>query len=296
MVRAKRESEAESERPSLAGTRHSVFEKKTRISLCYNERMNENKKSLVPFGIIMGVSLVVVSIIVGYVIYYVKTYDNAVITVTGVATKEIKSDDAKWRSSFSDQTGAATADLQKGSADMQNELQTILAYFASNGIATSSITVNPLEVDPMYQTQNGIMSGKYYGAGGTLVGYSLTQSLLVESGNVDEITKLAQDAPQYLIGKGIVFSSQAPEYYITNSTLDSIRQEMLQKALADAKTRAEAITEGVGASVGNLRSSSIGVTQITPVNSTQISDYGAYDTTTADKLITYLVHTTFTLR
>lgn len=269
-----------------------------RRAIWYNERMNENKKSLVPFGIILGGSLIVVAIIVSYVIYYVKTYNNAVITVTGVATKEVKSDDVKWQSSFSEQTGATTADLQKGSADMQTNLGTILAYFASNGVATSAITVDPLEVDPMYQTQNGVMSGKYYGGGvgGTLIGYNLTQNINIESGNVDAITKLAGDAPQYLIGKGIVFSSQNPAYYITNTTLDSIRQQMLQNALADAKTRAEAITEGVGANVGNLRSSSIGVTQITPVNSTQISDYGAYDTTTADKLITYLVHTTFTLK
>jgi hypothetical protein len=260
--------------------------------------MNETKKSLVPFGIIMGLSLIIVAVIVSYVIYYVKTYNNAVITVTGVATKEVKSDDVKWQSNFSEQTGATTADLQKGSADMQSNLNIILAYFASNGVATSAITIDPLEVDPMYQTQNGIMSGKYYGGGvgGTLTGYNLTQNINIESGNVDAITKLAGDAPQYLIGKGIVFSSQNPAYYITNATLDSIRQQMLQNALADAKTRAEAITEGVGASVGNLRSSSIGVTQITPVNSTQISDYGAYDTTTADKLITYLVHTTFTLK
>ncbi len=246
----------------------------------------------------MGISLIVVAVIVSYVIYYVKTYNNAVITVTGVATKEVKSDDVKWQSNFSEQTGATTADLQKGSADMKSNLNTILAYFASNGVATSAITVDPLEVDPMYQTQNGVMSGKYYGGGvgGTLIGYNLTQNINIESGNVDAITKIAQDAPQYLIGKGIVFSSQNPAYYITNATLDSIRQQMLQNALADAKTRAEAITEGVGATVGNLRSSSIGVTQITPVNSTQISDYGAYDTTTADKLITYLVHTTFTLR
>ncbi len=258
----------------------------------------QDKKSLVPFGIVLGVSFVIVAIIVGYLIYYVKTYDNAIITVTGVATKEIASDDVKWQNSFSEQTGSATADLQKGSTDMQNNLNTILSYFTSNGIATSEITVNPLNVDPMYQTQNGVVSGKYYGgvASGALTGYNLTQNITIESGNVNQITKLAQDAPQYLIGKGIVFSSQNPQYYIKNGTLDSLRQQMLADALTNAKKRATAITEGVGSSVGNLRSSSIGVTQITPVNSTEISDYGAYDTTSVEKLLTYLVRTTFTLK
>jgi hypothetical protein len=260
--------------------------------------MNENKKYLVPFGIILGISLIIVSIIIGYVIYYTKTYDNTVITVTGVATKEIKSDVVDWQSNFLENIGPATTDLKKGSTDMENNLNIILSYFALNGVATSEITIDPLNVNPVYQTQNGIMSGKSYGGeiSGTLTGYSLTQNILIESDNVDEITKLAQNAPKDLINKGIIFSSQNPAYYIKNSTLDSLRQQMLKDALSDAKIRAQAISEGVGGTVGNLRSSSIGVTQITPVNSTEISDYGTYDTTSIQKLLTYLVHTTFTLR
>ena len=259
--------------------------------------MNDSKRGLVWFGAILGVSLIVAVVIVSYVIYYVKTYNNAVITVTGVATKELKSDDVKWRSNISENTGPATSDLTSGSAAMQTDLNEVLAYFAQNGVATSEITISPLTVNPMYQTQNGSYVGKpYSGMAGSLSGYDLSQDILVESTNVDGITALAQNASQYMVGKGIVFSSQDPEYYIQNSTLDAIRQQMLGEALADAKSRAQAITEGVGAAVGNLRSSSVGVTQITPVNSTQVSDYGAYDTTSINKLITYLVHATFTMR
>ena len=259
--------------------------------------MNDNKSKLVPFGIILGASLIIVAVVVGYVIDYVKTYDNAVITVTGVATKTLKSDDVKWRSNITENTGPAAADLKSGSAQMQSDLNQVLAYFEKNGVATSEITVSPLAVNQVYQTQNGTVTGKFYGGmSGTLSGYDLSQDILVESGNVDGVTKLAQDASQYLVGQGIVFSSQNPEYYISNATLDGIRSDMLAQALGDAKSRAQSITEGVGASVGNLRSSSIGVTQITPVNSTQVSDYGYYDTTSIEKLITYLVHATFTMK
>ena len=259
--------------------------------------MNDGKRGLVWFGVVLGASLVVTAIIVSYVIYYVKTYNNSVITVTGVATKELKSDDVKWRSTISENTGPTTDDLKAGSVAMQGDLNEVLAYFAQNGVATSDITISPLTVNPMYQTPNGSYTGKFYGGmSGSLSGYDLSQDILVESHNVDGITALAQAASQYLVGKGIVFSSQNPEYYIRNSTLDAIREQMLGEALADAKSRAQAITEGVGAAVGNLRSSSVGVTQITPVNSTQVSDYGAYDTTSIDKLITYLVHATFTMR
>lgn len=259
--------------------------------------MEERKTGqLLWMGVVLGASMIVVALIVGYVIDYVKTYDNTVITVTGVATKQVKSDDVKWQSEFTEQTGPTTADLQQGSAKMQSDLQTILSYFETSGVATSDITVDPLSIDPMYQTPNGVYSGKYGGVGGTLVSYNLTQDVHIESGDVDGVTALAQKAPQYFAGKGIVFSTNNPEYYLSNGLLDSIRNEMLGEALADAKSRAQAITEGVGASVGNLRSSSVGVTQITPVNSTEASDMGTYDTTSVEKLITYLVHTTFTLK
>jgi len=177
---------------------------------------------------------------------------------------------------------------------MKGDLSEILAYFAAHGVASAEVTVSPLSVSPVYKAANGSSVGA--DSGGKLTGYALSQDLLIESEKVDDITTLAQDASQYFVGNGIVFSGQDPEYYLKNSTLDAGRSQLLAKALADAKKRAEAITEGVGASVGSLRSSSIGVTQITPVYSTEISNYGAYDTSTVEKLITYLVRATFTMR
>ncbi|MDE2099451.1 MAG: SIMPL domain-containing protein [Patescibacteria group bacterium] len=254
-------------------------------------------KPLIAFGAILGISLIVTAIIVSWVVYYVKTYNNAVITVTGVAEKQVTSDVVKWHATIARQTGSTSADLKQGSAEMQSDLSALLSYFGTNGVTSSEITVDPLSVTPMYQSQYGVYPGKVgYSSGDTLAGYSLSQNILIQSGNVSGVTALAQKAPQYFLNKGIVFSSQPLEYYLSNILLDSIRQQMLAEALANAKDRANAITNGVGASVGNLRSSSVGVTQVTPVNSTEISGSGYYDTTSIDKLVTYLVHTTFTMR
>ncbi len=259
--------------------------------------MNENQRGLLGFGIILGVSLIIVALIVGHIIDYVKTYNNSVITVTGVATEKLKSNDVKWRSTITQSTGSSTTDLKSASTMIQADLNQVLAYFQKNGVTSSELSISPLVVEPVYQTRTGVVTGKVYGGiAATLSGYTLSQTLLVESNNVEGVTKLAQGASQYLVEQGIVFTSQNPEYYISNSTLNSIRDKMLAMALSDAKDRAEAITHGVGASVGNLRSSSIGVTQITPVNSTEISNYGYYDTTSKEKLITYVVHATFTMK
>lgn len=254
-------------------------------------------RPLVVFGTILGISLIITAIIVSWVVYYVKTYNNAVITVTGVAEKQVSSDVVKWHATITRQIGPTSSDLKQGSAGMQSDMNTLLAYFNANGVTSSDISADPLNVTPMYQSQYGVYPGKIgYSSGDTLAGYSLSQNILIQSNDVNGATALAQKAPQYFLDKGIIFSSQPLEYYLSNNLLDSIRQQMLAAALSNAKDRAEAITNGVGASVGNLRSSSVGVTQITPVNSTEISSAGYYDTTSIDKLVTYLVHTTFTMR
>ncbi len=259
--------------------------------------MNENRRGLWGFGIILGISLIVAVVIVGNVIDYVKTYNNSVITVTGVAIKKVESNDVKWRSTITENAGPSAADLESASRRMHADLDQVLSYFKENGVTASEITVSPLRVNPVYRTSNGMYAGKFYGGmSGTLTGYSLSEDIVVESANVAGVTGVARSASQYLVGQGIVFASQNPEYFISESTLNSIRNAMLDKALANARSQAEAITEGVGASVGNLRSSSVGVTQITAVNSTNISNYGYYDTTSMEKLITYLVHATFTMK
>ncbi len=52
---------------------------------------------------------------------------------------------------------------------------------------------------------------------------------------------------------------------------------MLGEAATEAKARAEKLAQATGSNVGALRSAQQGVFQITPENSTSISDYGEYD-------------------
>jgi hypothetical protein len=60
--------------------------------------------------------------------------------------------------------------------------------------------------------------------------------------------------------------------------------------------RAGKIVESAGSNLGKLRSASMGVMQITPVNSTDVSDYGYYDTTSIEKQITAIVRASFAVQ
>jgi uncharacterized protein len=60
--------------------------------------------------------------------------------------------------------------------------------------------------------------------------------------------------------------------------------------------RARALVETTGGRIGRLRSVDVGVFQVTAPNSTQVSDYGVYDTSTLDKDVIAVVNASFALR
>lgn len=125
---------------------------------------------------------------------------------------------------------------------------------------------------------------------GRITGYTCTQTFEVRSARVKEIADLANKAPE-LIKEGINLNSWAPEYLYTK--LADLRIEMLGEATADAKVRAERIAESAGNDIGALRSARMGVFQVTARNSTDVSDYGYYDTSSLDKDITSVVTLSF---
>jgi hypothetical protein len=71
--------------------------------------------------------------------------------------------------------------------------------------------------------------------------------------------------------------------------------EALKKATQDARERAETLVSGLDAKLGAARSANVGVFQVTPRNSTEVSDYGIYDTSTREKDVTAVVTITFRL-
>jgi hypothetical protein len=114
----------------------------------------------------------------------------------------------------------------------------------------------------------------------------------VQSSDVEGVTKVAQGSGE-IINQGVIFSSQPLQYFY--SKLSELKLDMLAQATQDAQSRASRIATSAGSKLGSLRSADMGVFQITPVNSTDLSDYGEYDTTSIQKQITAVVHATFSV-
>jgi uncharacterized protein len=89
-----------------------------------------------------------------------------------------------------------------------------------------------------------------------------------------------------------VHVSAAPLAYISTE-LEQAKLNALEKATEEARRRAEILAHGLAGKLGRMRSSSQGVYQVTPRDSTDVSDYGINDTSSREKDVYAVVSATF---
>ncbi len=210
--------------------------------------------------------------------------------MTGSAKRQIKSDVAQLNLNFS--VAADLANLTVSTAVAEKDLKIVNDFIKKNGVVDAEITVQPLSVSPSYKH---IKQNDFSGTqeSDVVSGYSLYQSLSIESGNLDAVSKVANGASG-LVSQGVVLSASPVSYLY--SKLSDLKKEMLAEATKDARERAQSIAQNAGSSLGALKSAGQGVMQITAPNSTELSDYGSYDTSSIKKEITAIVHASFEVK
>ena len=234
-------------------------------------------------GFALAVALVLSSIIGAWAFVHVKKGDQTV-TVTGSARKRIKSDLVIWKAAVAYQA-PQLADAYKS---LSQNVPKVKQYLISKGIPENEITVSSISSKTLQaKTRNDV--GEEV-ATGEITGYSLRQELEVRSADVDKVSRIAREATE-LINQGILLESMPPEYHYTK--LNELKIEMLAEAAKDAKIRAEKIATSTGSDIGIVRSAKMGVMQIMPADSNEVSDYGMNDTTSLEKDITAVVNVSF---
>jgi len=224
---------------------------------------------------LLGASLVLAALVFGVFFYTSRATDDT-IAVVGSATSRFTSDIVKWRITLSRDTGLS--DVGSGYPLIRSDVAFLTGLLAEKGIEAGDITVQPINVMSRYGRESGV------------VGYQLTQSVFVITSQMQVIEDLALD-PGVLTEKGAVLQNSSLEYFY--SKLADIKAELLAEAAKDARRRAEEIARNSGVSVGSVVSLRTGVFQITEPFSTDVSDYGMYNTQTKQKDITVTVRATF---
>jgi uncharacterized protein len=230
----------------------------------------------------LGVSLVVSSAVGAGAIRDIRRARDE-ITVTGSARRPIRSDFVVWRPTVTSQQAA----LPQASQDLRRHADRVRGYLREHGVADSAVVVRPVET---YAIPEVVERGRETGR---VLGYRLTQMFEVRSADVDGITRLAQEIGE-VISEGVPLTAAPPEYLFTK--LGDIRVAMLAAATRDARGRAQEIAKSAGSELGDVRNVRMGVFQITPRFSTEVSDMGINDVSSLEKDITAVVRVSFALR
>jgi uncharacterized protein len=121
----------------------------------------------------------------------------------------------------------------------------------------------------------------------------LTQRFEITSQEIDKVEAVAGKVST-LFEQGVPVSAESLQYVSTQ--LRQARIEALKTATADAQRRAKTLVEGLHGHLGSARKADVGVFQITPRNSTEVSDYGINDTSARQKDVVAVVTVTFALK
>lgn len=221
---------------------------------------------------------IAVAIIVGIFLlgnaYKYKFKATETITVTGLAEKDFVSDQIVWTGNYS----RKTMDLKSAYSQLKEDESKIRNYLKGKGVTDGEMVFSAVSIDKEFSSrydENGRITGSEF------TGYNLKQDVTVESKDIEKVEKISREITE-LIESGIEFNSSSPSYYYTK--LSELKIDLLAKASADAKQRAETIAKNSGSRLGNIKKANMGVFQITGQNSNEDYSYGgAFNTSSKNK-------------
>ena len=214
--------------------------------------------------------------------------------ITGAITKDVITVTGSYSQTVISDTGLCELDINTRQASkalayeiINKQKPEVIKFLKQKGFADDEIEI---------KTMNSYNSYKMLPNGNTsndIAYYNVSMPIIVKSKNVQKIKEISQELPG-LISKGIDINVYNPSYYY--SQLSDVKVKMLEEATKDAKQRAAAMLKATHNRVGKIQSVKMGVFQITPVNSNDVSDMGINDTSTIEKKITAVSNVTFQIK
>lgn len=247
-----------------------------------NNSTNNNSIGLLWLGLALALGLIIASLLLSSALESIKSGEQTV-TVKGYAEKNITSDLGVWNGYVS----VRSYDLVSGYAKLQSDITVLSKYLKEKGVHEDMIKLGPVTNYASYRyTADGRSTGE-------LSHYNLERAITVTSSDVKLIEVLASESTS-LIQQGLEINSSLPQFFYTK--LNDLKTEMLGRATEDAKDRARVIAEGSGSKVKSINSATQGVFQITAPNSSEISDWGEFNTSSVEKTIKAVVTASFTIK
>jgi hypothetical protein len=216
-------------------------------------RLDDRNPWLVPAGVLGGcmlLGLVLGGWLLGMEIKETRLSDRYV-TVKGLVERTVKSDSAVWPVTFKE-TGN---DLQQVYAKSEEDRAAVLKFFAAQGITPQEISVGQIQVTDK-------QANEYGGSNTSGPRYIVQQTVTVNSGDVDKISKAGQKTAQLLQAGIIVVGGYGQGIRYVFNGLNALKPDMITEATKNARASADRFAADSGSQVGTIRSANQGVFSI----------------------------------
>jgi uncharacterized protein len=211
------------------------------------------ERSLVA-AVILGLGIAVSGLFIGQGFSSGRATDRYV-EVKGLAEREVTADIALWPLRYVS-TGD---DLAATQGQIARNTRQVYAFLSRNGIDTSSVQLQALEVSDAFANR---FPGERGGPR-----YVIQQTVMVRSRKPDVVSAASQKVSE-LVGAGVVLSSTG-EYGIGGPTfvftkLNELKPSMVKEATANARAAAEQFAADSRSDLGSIRQANQGVFVILP--------------------------------
>ena len=237
-------------------------------------------------ALVIGVAIVATAAILsaGLVEAFRIKHQEKRITVTGSASRRIRSDLIVWRATVRSQNAELTGAYKKLAADVP----TLVDFIKTHGMTEQQVTVSAASITEVHpRTQEGVEQEAVVAA------YVAQQDVVVESADIAKVEQISREVTQ-LLDRGVYVQSSSPLYIYTK--LAPLKIQMLAEASKDARLRAEQIAINTNSTLGKLITGHMGVMQVNEKFATQVSAEGNNDKTTLEKDVLAVVSAAFEVR
>lgn len=173
------------------------------------------------------------------------TYKDRVVTVRGLAEREVKANRVTWPVVYQ---GTAN-DLPTLYQDVQTNTGKIVRFLVDNGISRDEISVSAPEVSDNRDSYSSVPRPNF----------SVRCIVVVSSANVDKVTELiSQQAELMKMGIAVISSNWENPITYEYTELNDIKPAMVAEATANARQAANKFAEDSGSRLGKMKTATQG--------------------------------------
>lgn len=243
----------------------------------------KNKDNFMNIILIFGVCLIFSAFLISEGIKTISSSKN-IITVTGSAKESITSDYGYI--SINITSKSPTSDLAYSKIIENNKK--IIDFFKKLNIKDESFSISMININEIEKyNQNGNPTGE-------ILYYQGSETLTIESSDVQLIERISKLDIRELYNLEVKVNFNLPVFSYTGA--QDLKINMQAKATQDAKQRALKIAEASGSDIDRLVNARMGVIQIVPKGSTEVSDWGYNDNSSIEKEIIAVVNVSFSVK